>query len=459
MGFSELDIKKKLIADEKKLTKQAEAAANLAFNTVERLKKERLESSKSIFGMLFEGPSEEDIATAEGIFNDLEKKSETHQEKLKAYIYEKKQLELAAEDEITAANQTEYDKRLQLTRKYLDLKSMLDQAHQLAIIEDDKERQLKQLEFAKENDIKSIEQSEFTEKRKADLKERYERQWLDKKTKLTEQWRKEDEARFQGYLDEANKNREDNETEYFKDLENIREEIRQSGLSDEQLEIEAAQAKYFRLIELAEEYGEDVTDLETAQAKAVADIEKKYANQIKQDKILATQASLDVAARATTSLMMMNDALVDHGLITAKKGFQIAKGVAIAEATISTANAAISAYKSVVGVPYVGPILAPIAAGVAVAAGGAQIAMISAQTFDGGGGGAVSSPSAGGGASTQSAGGGGAPQFNTVGTSGFNQVAGSIANQNQEPIKAYVVANDVTSQQSLDRNSRDKSSF
>jgi len=43
-----------------------------------------------------------------------------------------------------------------------------------------------------------------------------------------------------------------------------------------------------------------------------------------------------------------------------------------------------------------------------------------------------------------------APQFNVVGTSGQNQIAQTLGNQ--APIKAYVVSNDVTSAQSLDRN-------
>lgn len=44
------------------------------------------------------------------------------------------------------------------------------------------------------------------------------------------------------------------------------------------------------------------------------------------------------------------------------------------------------------------------------------------------------------------------PSFNVVGASSTNQIAQTIAQKNQEPIKAYVVGNDVTSQQSLDRN-------
>jgi len=58
----------------------------------------------------------------------------------------------------------------------------------------------------------------------------------------------------------------------------------------------------------------------------------------------------------------------------------------------------------------------------------------------GGGGGAISTP-----ASAQ-------PSINVVGASKTNAIAETIAQQGQKPIKAYVVANDVTTQQGLDRN-------
>lgn len=43
------------------------------------------------------------------------------------------------------------------------------------------------------------------------------------------------------------------------------------------------------------------------------------------------------------------------------------------------------------------------------------------------------------------------PQFNVVGTGGVNQIA-QVVGQNQQPVKAYVVSSEVSSQQSLDRN-------
>lgn len=72
---------------------------------------------------------------------------------------------------------------------------------------------------------------------------------------------------------------------------------------------------------------------------------------------------------------------------------------------------------------------------------------------------ALSSSDSGGGSVSASGGGGGgaiaippAPTFNVVGPSGTNQIAQSIAGQDQQPLKAYVVGGDVTTQQSLNRN-------
>ena len=63
------------------------------------------------------------------------------------------------------------------------------------------------------------------------------------------------------------------------------------------------------------------------------------------------------------------------------------KALKIAEAGISTYQSAVSAYGSVVGIPIVGPVLAPIAAGTAVAAGLSSIAKIAGVQVPGAGGG------------------------------------------------------------------------
>jgi hypothetical protein len=118
------------------------------------------------------------------------------------------------------------------------------------------------------------------------------------------------------------------------------------------------------------------------------------------------------------------------------------KAAAIAQATIDTYLSAQKAYTATVGVPIVGPVLAPINAGLAIAAGIKNIKAIAAvKTPDGGGGG-------GGNLSNSFTSGAQAPSFNVVGNSGMNQ----LAQIQQTPVQAYVVSGEVTSAQALDRN-------
>ena len=44
------------------------------------------------------------------------------------------------------------------------------------------------------------------------------------------------------------------------------------------------------------------------------------------------------------------------------------------------------------------------------------------------------------------------PAFNVVGASGETQLADAIGSQTQRPARAYVVSNDVTTAQEMDRN-------
>lgn len=75
--------------------------------------------------------------------------------------------------------------------------------------------------------------------------------------------------------------------------------------------------------------------------------------------------------------------------------------------------------------------------------GALQIAAITKAKYDGG-----ETPSSSGGGDVPSGGASTTPQFNTIGSSGVNQ----LAQLQQQPVQAYVVSGDVTSAQSLDRN-------
>lgn len=119
---------------------------------------------------------------------------------------------------------------------------------------------------------------------------------------------------------------------------------------------------------------------------------------------------------------------------------KVGKAAAIAETVINTYKSATAAYASMSGIPLVGPALGAIAAGAAVAAGIANVKKIK-QTGD---------PVSGGGSEIQAQ--PQAPDFNVVGAAPENQLAEVIGEQQQKPVKAFVVSNEVSSQQALDRN-------
>ena len=130
----------------------------------------------------------------------------------------------------------------------------------------------------------------------------------------------------------------------------------------------------------------------------------------------------------------------------AGKDSKIGKAMAIASATISgvqgVQNAYTTAQKSPVTALFPGyPVVQAALAG-AIAA--KNISAIKSVDSSGGGGGSVPTPSGGGGSQP--------PSFNIVGASETNQLADAIGGQTQQPVQAFVVANDVTTAQSLQNN-------
>lgn len=129
------------------------------------------------------------------------------------------------------------------------------------------------------------------------------------------------------------------------------------------------------------------------------------------------------------------------------------KALGIASALINTYVGVTEALKQKSTLPSPFDVIAKVAnVGTILATGLKTVKSIASVQVPGGGGGAGASVSA----PSLSAGGGGAtsaPQFNVVGDSATNQLASSLGNaMNQNPVQAYVVANDVTTAQSLNRN-------
>ena len=117
------------------------------------------------------------------------------------------------------------------------------------------------------------------------------------------------------------------------------------------------------------------------------------------------------------------------------------KAFAVAQATIDTYLAAQKAYQSMAGIPVVGPSLGAIAAGVAVAGGIKNVKSIMAVKTPAGSGGGASAPSL----PTVSASAPMAPQPPQAQTTNISQQ--SIDQMGNQAVRAYVIENDVTSNQ------------
>jgi hypothetical protein len=166
------------------------------------------------------------------------------------------------------------------------------------------------------------------------------------------------------------------------------------------------------------------------------EVEKKFEEDALAREKAVASAKLDIAKQ---TLQLISE--------VAGKGSKIGKGLAIAQATISGIEGVQNAYSTAQKSPITAgfPAYPVIQAGLAGAFSALQIKKIMSTDPSG-----KSAPSAVGGGG----GGGGsapAPQFNLVGSTGVNQIASQIG-QDQQPQRAYVVSSDVTTQQALDRN-------
>jgi TP901 family phage tail tape measure protein len=118
------------------------------------------------------------------------------------------------------------------------------------------------------------------------------------------------------------------------------------------------------LAELDAFYGDSLTKDEAYHQARVA-IEKKYNDYLIEERNRATEATISTFANMFGTIAGFFE-----------EGSQEYKLFASFQVTLDTIQAAMSAYKSMIGIPGVGPILAPIAAATAAAFGIAQMAKI-----------------------------------------------------------------------------------
>jgi len=195
-----------------------------------------------------------------------------------------------------------------------------------------------------------------------------------------------------------------------------------------------------------------------ATAEQIATINKKYDKQ--SEKLGEEKLKFDKALKDQEVQNALNAGSQVLGSIVSLvgEGSAIGKAAAIAQTTIDTYSSATGAYSSVVGIPIVGPVLAPIAAGIAVAAGMASIKKIVSTKIptggkgrSAGGGGSISAPSVPSFDPTRTLedANRGQDRDNTI-TLGEQQ-----GSSNGNIIKAYVVSDEMTSQQEKDKRIND----
>ena len=240
-------------------------------------------------------------------------------------------------------------------------------------------------------------------------------------------------------------------------------------------------------IRLRQERAIEEAKLAGANAEQLLQIESFYSDlitqaQIKDQQDLTKATEKEEAARLSLKMQALDSAIsianeesaVGRALIVAKQillakeavlnfkknlinatsamtGVTITASEAATETTASIAKAA-NVAPPPLNLPFIATALATAASvisAVKAAVGATKDAASKAGAGGGGLSGRLGTPQI----STQ------APSFNIVGASAENQLAQTIADQTQQPVQAYVVANDVTTAQGLERNIIQESSL
>jgi hypothetical protein len=259
------------------------------------------------------------------------------------------------------------------------------------------------------------------------------------------------------------------------------------------------QKQYTDLIAEAEKYGKDTTKLKEAQRTKEKELQDKFAKEDKDaadkkkqeeedfwnaeaEKAIARdeeankkreddaakeiafqKAKDDAIASSKENLTNIISGLEETGLAKTKAGQGLSKAIALTQIGIDSAVAiskastlanaegvaAQLAFPTVPGIGTAARIISYASTALSVASNIARAKKL----LSSGGSSSGGSSSGGGGSAPSNISGGAqapAPNFNVVGNSGVNQIAQTLGNQ--QPVQAYVVANNVTTQQSLDRN-------
>jgi len=209
-------------------------------------------------------------------------------------------------------------------------------------------------------------------------------------------------------------------------------------------------------------YKAEVAADDLLKQQAIAEEEEKLRQQKIQGAVNVLNALTDLAGSETElgkALLIAKQAIAARELILSIKSTIMAAKESTTKSVLKASEAGVDiaagAGKTAAAAPF--PANIPLILGYAASAIGIIASVKAALSkqkslasqFGGGAGGGFDSPN------LKSA----APSFNVVGTSGTNQLAQSINEKNQVPIKAYVVSTEISSQQELDRNIQSEAQF
>ena len=340
-----------------------------------------------------------------------------------------------------------------------------------------KERQEKYKEYAQNRktaarllqDLELEAMAEGTEKERAALDLKYNR--LIEDTKANEDMLQSEKEKVIKYyeklrsleekkIDDQIKNKADADAKLLEDaqqaqldiIKGFQQEAYQLLLTDQEREEEALKTKYEDQLSLAKKFGQDTLQIEEAYEKEKAAMEDKYRKEklakdqaVEDAKVQLTQDGLNVVSQISELFAGKNEA-------AAKRAFKVQKAVSIAQAVIDTYKGANAIFASAAANPQ--SILFPaqpfITAGIAIAAGIANVAKIAQTKFEG-----TSTPSASS-ASAPSLGGGGGtstsastPSFELFGQPNEDNNVSAAQAQEITPtvVKAVVVESDITTTQ------------
>jgi len=329
------------------------------------------------------------------------------------------------QQETTNKSILDYNKQNQNVQKAFDERRDIQRRHQVEILQAQTNHNKEVEDKNKEAATKAKEEAEAAAKKKAEDKKKFDEETqkgiedLNKSQAEAEKKRQEDAQKI---IDDLAKDKETPTEKLNREYEEKKAILEAAGQSTFELEMQ------------------HLSDLENLDAEAKAKKKKSDEDQGAAEVEIAKKT-----AAAKQALFAKTSETLSKGADLLGKNTAAGKAMAAAAALINTYQGITAELATKTVTPFeIGLKIANVAI---IAATGFKAVqdIVSVQIPGGGGGG-------GGGAQGGSAPSMTAPSFNTVGSSSTNQLAQTIGEQSQTPIKSYVVASDVSTAQALDRN-------